>query len=603
MNVSAFLLMVPCLIIPDILFGQAKRINHPQFKLETALVTIVVDRPYPSSSHTWDLFADPESKVKVGSVQVGDSVMVIGWSYWLYFVKSRNMEGYMSLSALKKTNELQPIATLIIDNSKAREEQDLKNFIPNDDPIAHLSLHVNKKSIFVGECVTLRYEFNVDDQNSVPMQFYDLGGQLGPIVYEILRPKDSWESMKVVANLEPKPKLINSKPCSSYLLGLFTFCPSKAEDLYFPETTLTLLRGKRSDTIRNELVKFKSAPVSVKVKALPLNVRKSEFGPYGMFGIFELKDSFSAKKTDVGSKVNYSVVISGEGLTYPIIAPKIRMNNIISTLTEVLNSDTVLDGRYFSKKEFNYSIAFKKPGNYDFSDKIYFEYVNSQGKTTRLATKAKIDVVGEEKPNLFDTFKVTEFDNLIAIDNSQSMLIEDYEPFRLRAVTMGVAIFLQSRKICDVGIVTFAGDAKFQNADPLTHCYPNDQVNNVNVDKIKNGTAIGNAISQCDQYLSGNPGRKTIVLIGDGDNTAGNIPPEFAIKLIKKSGVKIYTIGVGNKGLVPFGKDYFGKYQMVDNTFDDKCFKKIAELTGARYFHAKSSLEIARILHEIFDNQ
>jgi Ca-activated chloride channel homolog len=98
---------------------------------------------------------------------------------------------------------------------------------------------------------------------------------------------------------------------------------------------------------------------------------------------------------------------------------------------------------------------------------------------------------------------------------------------------------------------------------------------------------------------SNSPGKK-IVLIGDGDNTAGFLTPTAVIEMALKYKVTIYTIGVGTLGLVQYGVDYFGRPQMVDNTFSDKDFKKIALATGGRYYWAKDAGSITSILREIF---
>ncbi|MFN8888041.1 MAG: vWA domain-containing protein, partial [Cyclobacteriaceae bacterium] len=94
--------------------------------------------------------------------------------------------------------------------------------------------------------------------------------------------------------------------------------------------------------------------------------------------------------------------------------------------------------------------------------------------------------------------------------------------------------------------------------------------------------------------------KKKIVIIGDGDNTAGLLSPALASELAKKKNVAIYAIGVGSKGLVKFGKDHFGKPRFVDNSFSDEDFKKISLATGGKYYWAKDAVAIAEILQEIF---
>jgi Ca-activated chloride channel homolog len=69
--------------------------------------------------------------------------------------------------------------------------------------------------------------------------------------------------------------------------------------------------------------------------------------------------------------------------------------------------------------------------------------------------------------------------------------------------------------------------------------------------------------------------------------------------LALKYKVVIYTIGVGNSGLVKFGVDYFGRPVMIEGTFSDRDMKKISMATGGKYFWAKDAAAIAKILNEI----
>lgn len=77
---------------------------------------------------------------------------------------------------------------------------------------------------------------------------------------------------------------------------------------------------------------------------------------------------------------------------------------------------------------------------------------------------------------------------------------------------------------------------------------------------------------------------KVCILLIDGDNTAGNIDPITAAELAAAYEIKIYTIIVGQEGMVPFGKDYFGRPNLVENTIDETTMRKIAKLGGGEFF-------------------
>ena len=82
---------------------------------------------------------------------------------------------------------------------------------------------------------------------------------------------------------------------------------------------------------------------------------------------------------------------------------------------------------------------------------------------------------------------------------------------------------------------------------------------------------------------------RIIVLLTDGANNSGSIQPLEAAKLAKTMGVKVYTIGAGTTGIVPFPVvDEYGNkhYEQAQFDFDEDTLKKIADMTGAEYFRA-----------------
>ena len=68
-----------------------------------------------------------------------------------------------------------------------------------------------------------------------------------------------------------------------------------------------------------------------------------------------------------------------------------------------------------------------------------------------------------------------------------------------------------------------------------------------------NATAIGDAIGLGVRTLRERPpGSRVMILLTDGEDNASSIPPLEAAKLAKQYGVRIYAVGIGKKGLVPF---------------------------------------------------
>jgi len=192
-------------------------------------------------------------------------------------------------------------------------------------------------------------------------------------------------------------------------------------------------------------------------------------------------------------------------------------------------------------------------------------------------------------------------DIMLAIDISQSMQIEDFSPNRLEAAKSVARDFIKGRMQDRIGIVVFSGDA-FSLA-PLTTDYEllNSYIDDMNFDMIENrGTAIGSALAVVTNRMRESESKsKVCILLSDGDNTAGNIDPFTAAELAAAYGVKMYTIIVGKEGMVPFGKDYFGRPQMVENTVDETTMRKIAEIGSGEFFRVTDMEALQRVFSRI----
>ena len=95
---------------------------------------------------------------------------------------------------------------------------------------------------------------------------------------------------------------------------------------------------------------------------------------------------------------------------------------------------------------------------------------------------------------------------------------------------------------------------------------------------------------------------KVIILLSDGENTAGVVEPAEAAEAAQQFGIKVYTIGVGTTGYAPFpAETLFGEPILVDRLvkLDEEILKMLADRTGGQYFAAQDADTLARVYQAI----
>ena len=195
-------------------------------------------------------------------------------------------------------------------------------------------------------------------------------------------------------------------------------------------------------------------------------------------------------------------------------------------------------------------------------------------------------------------------DIIIALDISGSMLAEDFKPENRIAVAKQEAIkFIKGRENDRMGLVVFARKAFAQCPLTLDYDVLINLLKEVHIGMIDDGTAIGMGIASAVNRLRNSDAKsKIIILITDGENNAGNIDPITAAELAKTFGIKVYTIGVGKGGLVPFpvNDPLFGKrYVQAKVDIDEMTLKRIADITGGMFFRARDPKSLAEIYERI----
>ncbi|MGB5260944.1 MAG: VWA domain-containing protein [Gammaproteobacteria bacterium] len=195
------------------------------------------------------------------------------------------------------------------------------------------------------------------------------------------------------------------------------------------------------------------------------------------------------------------------------------------------------------------------------------------------------------------------YDLMLAVDTSRSMEALDFtvqgQQVTRMAVIKGVlARFIKARDDDRIGIVVFGSQAFVLSPLTLDMQALQDLLGGVVSRMAGDGTAIGDAIGLSVKKLRERPeGSRVLILVTDGENTEGSLPPMLAAKLAAHEGIRIYTIGVGSKGLVPFYED--GRLTQVKMEIDEDLLTKVAEITGGAYFRATDTGALEKIYQQI----
>ena len=188
-------------------------------------------------------------------------------------------------------------------------------------------------------------------------------------------------------------------------------------------------------------------------------------------------------------------------------------------------------------------------------------------------------------------------DIMLTLDTSESMRALDFkvngeEVDRLTAVKGVVFDFIKQRVSDRLGMVVFGEMAYTQCPLTLDYDVLFSFLDAIQIGAAGEATAIGDALALSVKRLKDLKSKsKIIILLTDGANTAGKITPDKAAELAATFGIKVYSIGIGSKGLVPYPQpSFFGMRRVMTKLeIDEDTLKSIADKTGGRYFHASDT--------------
>jgi Ca-activated chloride channel family protein len=200
-------------------------------------------------------------------------------------------------------------------------------------------------------------------------------------------------------------------------------------------------------------------------------------------------------------------------------------------------------------------------------------------------------------------------DIVLGLDVSGSMQALDFQidnrrVNRIEVVKSVVSRFIEERPGDRIGLIAFAAAPYLVSPLTLDHDWLQQNLERVSTAvAADDGTAIGSAIAASVNRLRTTTAKsKVVILLTDGMNNTGKIAPVAAAEAAKALGVKIYTIGVGVRGMAPIPvRDEAGHMHLIMDKVDvdEKTLQTVANITGGMFYRATDTDSLEKIYEQI----
>jgi len=184
------------------------------------------------------------------------------------------------------------------------------------------------------------------------------------------------------------------------------------------------------------------------------------------------------------------------------------------------------------------------------------------------------------------------FDYVLAIDSSNSMLATDFTPNRIEAAKLKALEFVDLLSTKNkIGIISFAGTPIIETE--LTDDFQKirNSIKNIEISNT-GGTNIGESIITGTTLLSNSENPKVLILLTDGQVNIGN-SLDKAIDYAKSKNVIINTIGIGSQ---EGGNYVFGNITL---RLDENTLKTISQNTEGNYYNTKDDTALKEAYKKI----
>jgi len=209
-----------------------------------------------------------------------------------------------------------------------------------------------------------------------------------------------------------------------------------------------------------------------------------------------------------------------------------------------------------------------------------------------------------QSTNRWQNESVEGIDIMLVLDISGTMMAGDFSPNRIEASKDVASSFIAGRPNDRIGIVLFGGESFTQCPLTTDHAVLINLLHEVNVGIIEDQTtAIGLGLANAVKRLKDSGAKsRVVILVSDGVNNAGSVDPLTAAEIAKTFGIRVYTIGVGTRGMAPYPvKDGFGNifYRQMEVEIDEDILRQISSMTNGEYFRATNNQKLREIYSEI----
>jgi Ca-activated chloride channel homolog len=242
------------------------------------------------------------------------------------------------------------------------------------------------------------------------------------------------------------------------------------------------------------------------------------------------------------------------------------------------------------------------------------------GKILRslLLASLALFVVGLARPQLGKSLTQVEasgIDIMLVLDVSGSMLTKDFtiggeQATRVDAIREVTRKFIEARPNDRIGIIAFAGRPYVVSPMTLDHDWLIQNLERIRIGLVEDGTAIGSGMAAAANRLNDKHSKShAIVLLTDGENNAGKIPPNTAAEAIKALKIHFYAIGAGTNGIAPVpiftqrgpATDALGNiyYENRPVEFNEAGLKEVAKIADGQFYRATDTKSLEAIYRDI----